>query len=36
MTERAMLSLLRWWLDSEDPVPEERLLSHLERFLPAF
>ena len=31
----AMLSLLRWWLDSEDPVPEERLLSHLERFLPA-
>ena len=30
----AMLSLLRWWLDSEDPVSEEYLLSHLERFLP--
>lgn len=31
----AMLSLLRWWLDSEDPVPVERLIAHLEHFLPA-
>ena len=31
----AMLSLLRWWLDSEEPVSEECLLSHLERFIPA-
>ena len=31
----AMLSLLRWWLDSEDPGPVERLIAHLEHFLPA-
>lgn len=31
----AMLSLLRWWLDSEDPVPVERLIAHLEHFIPA-
>ena len=31
----AMLSLLRWWLDSEDPVPVERLIAQLEHFLPA-
>ena len=31
----AMLALLRWWLDSEEPVSEECLLSHLERFIPA-
>ena len=31
----AMLSLLRWWLDSEDPVPVERLIAHHEHFLPA-
>lgn len=30
----AMLSLLRWWLVSPDPVPEEVLLSHLDRFIP--
>ena len=31
----AMLSLLRWWLDSEDPVPVECLIAHLEHFIPA-
>lgn len=31
----AMLSLLRWWLDSDDPVSVERLIAHLERFIPA-
>ena len=31
----AMLSLLRWWLDSEDPVPVVRLIAHLEHFIPA-
>lgn len=31
----AMLSLLRWWLDSEDPVPVERLIAHFEHFIPA-
>ena len=30
----AMLSLLRWWLISPDPVPEEVLLDHLARFIP--
>ena len=30
----AMLSLLRWWLVSPDPVPEEVLLDHLARFIP--
>lgn len=32
----AMLSLLRWWLDSDDPVPVECLIAHLEHFIPAF
>ena len=31
----AMLSLLRWWLDSEDPVPVERLIDHPEHFIPS-
>lgn len=30
----AMLSLLRWWLISPDPVPEETLLDHLAQFIP--
>ena len=31
----AMLSLLRWWLDSDDPVSVDHLIAHLERFIPA-
>ena len=31
----AMFSLLRWWLNSDNPVPVERLLFHLDRFIPA-
>lgn len=30
----AMLSLVRWWLLSPDPVPEAVLLEHLDRFIP--
>ena len=30
----AMLSLVRWWLLSPDPVPEAVLLDHLDRFIP--
>lgn len=30
----AMFSLIRWWLSSDTPVPEERLLENLERFIP--
>lgn len=30
----AMLSLVRWWLLSPDPVPEAVLLDHLGRFIP--
>ncbi len=30
----AILSLVRWWLDQEMPVPEEVLLRHLEKLIP--
>ncbi len=30
----AMLSLIRWWLSSDDPLPIDYLLSNLEQFIP--
>lgn len=30
----AMLSLIRWWLSSDDPLPTSHLLSNLEQFIP--
>ena len=30
----AMLSLIRWWLSSDDPLPADYLLENLERFIP--
>ena len=30
----AMLSLVRWWLSSPNPVPEAVLLDHLDHFIP--
>lgn len=30
----AMLSLIRWWLSSDDPLPAGHLLANLERFIP--
>lgn len=30
----AMLSLIRWWLVSPNPVPEQVLLDHLDRLIP--
>ncbi|MGO5022503.1 TetR/AcrR family transcriptional regulator [Lawsonibacter sp. LCP25S3_G6] len=30
----AMLSLIRWWLSSDDPLPIDHLLSNLEQFIP--
>ena len=30
----AMLSLIRWWLTSDDPLPIDYLLSNLEQFIP--
>jgi len=32
----AALSLIRWWLDQETPVPDEVLLHHLDCFIPHF
>ena len=29
-----MLSLIRWWLSSDDPLPIDYLLSNLEQFIP--
>ena len=30
----AMLSLIRWWLSSDEPLPTSHLLSNLEQFIP--
>ena len=30
----AMLSLIRWWLSSDDPLPTSHLLANLEQFIP--
>lgn len=30
----AMLSLIRWWLTSDDPLPIDHLLANLEQFIP--
>ena len=30
----AMLSLIRWWLSSEPPLPISHLLANLEQFIP--
>ena len=30
----AMLSLIRWWLSSDDPLPISSLLANLEQFIP--
>ena len=30
----AMLSLIRWWLSSDDPLPISSLLTNLEQFIP--
>ena len=30
----AMLSLIRWWLSSDQPLPIDHLLSNLEQFIP--
>lgn len=30
----AMLSLIRWWLSSDSPIPEDKVLSDLEQFIP--
>ncbi len=30
----AMLSLIRWWLTSDDPLPVDHLLANLEQFIP--
>ena len=30
----AMLSLIRWWLTSDDPLPASYLLANLEQFIP--
>ena len=30
----AMLSLIRWWLSSDDPLPVNHLLANLEQFIP--
>ena len=30
----AMLSLIRWWLSSDDPLPMGHLLANLEQFIP--
>ncbi len=30
----AMLSLIRWWLNSDEPLPSSHLLANLEHFIP--